>query len=86
MKTRVCFLLLAVLLLAGCVQKPPDGPMPEADPVEAEDPHTITLARDGKTDLVLICDLGADDTVRADYFRIRDVFRDRYGEIGRAHV
>ncbi|MCR5682865.1 MAG: glycoside hydrolase family 43 protein [Clostridiales bacterium] len=79
MKTRVCFLLLAVLLLAGCAPKPPDGPMPEADPVETEDPHTITLARDGKTDFVLICDLGADDTVRADYFRIRDVFRDRYG-------
>ena len=28
---------------------------------------------------MMICDLGVDDAVRADYNRIRDAFRDRWG-------
>ncbi|MBO7404681.1 MAG: hypothetical protein J6V24_06935, partial [Clostridia bacterium] len=79
MKTRIFSILLAVMLFAGCAPVPAVETLPASDPVEAEDPREITLARDGKTDFVLICDLAADDTVRADYFRIRDAFRDRYG-------
>lgn len=75
MKRRISAVLLTLFLLAGCAAEPAPAPETEA----AEESPGIVLAEDGRTDFVMICDLGADDAVRADYFRIRDAFRDRYG-------
>ena len=79
MKKRILAALLLLFLAAGCAPVPPEEPQPDPVPAETEDIRTITLAEGGKTDFVLICDLGADEAVRADYFRIRDAFRERYG-------
>jgi len=80
MKKRILSALLVLLFAAGCSASPlPPADVPEETVAEAADPHAITLAEDGKTDFVLICDLAVDDTVKASYYRIRDAFRDEYG-------
>lgn len=80
MKRSISLTLLVLLfLVSGCASSPPpDADLP-AETAAPADPQKIVLARDGETDFVMICDLGVDDAVRADYDRIRDAFRDRWG-------